>query len=266
MAEYEFGIIGVEPSFKEQSVFIYFNLDLDPDTIDHKNIYLVYLDKKLNANKAVNYNLITHGDFIQLKLDDWAVPNDEYTLLIQPGISSITGVNLDSALIRNFSFKTDVTSKIKILSPSNYQKISNNFTCKWKEIGDTLENNFYLEIDKNNLFNLNPIKTTISSKKKFSTKIKENGQYYLRIRSIKGDEYGYWSDIVTFLIDNKSNNDSDDNDEDSSDDDMLIIDNEEIKILSFPDNGITPSKSFDFVFDEDIDTTDMNIKIIRSDI
>ena len=265
MAEYEFGIISIEPNLKEQSVFVQFNLDLDINTVNYENIYLMSLNTDLNANEGAFFDIIIQNDLLQLKLKNWAIPNNKYTLLIQPGISSVTGITLDSALIRNFVFETDVTSKIDILSPSMYEKVNGkSFTCSWKEQGDKLGNNFYLEIDTTNAFNNNPITTIVNNKNSFTTNILENGQYYLRVRSQKDNMYGYWSDTVTFLIDNNddpNNNDNDNNEDDN--DDILITDNN-INIIGLPDNGITPD-SFQIEFDDNINVSDLSIKIVRSD-
>lgn len=265
MAEYEFGIISIEPSLKEQSVFIQFNLDLDDDTVTYENIYLMSLNTDLNANEGVLYDIVVQNDILQLKLKDWAIPNNKYTLLIQPGISSVTGVTLESALIRNFSFKTDVTSKINILSPSTYEKVTGkSFTCSWEELGNKIENNFYLEIDTTNAFNNNPLKTIVNNKNNFITDILENGQYYLRVRSQKDNMYGYWSDTITFLIDNNDDPNDNDNDNNEDDNDDILITDNNINIISLPDNGITPD-SFQIEFDDNINISNLSVKIVRSD-
>lgn len=276
MAEYDFGVIEIESSLKEQSIFIKFNLDLDEETVTYNNIYLMTLDPTINANRGVKYKIIVDGDLLQLKLEEWAVPNEQYTVLIQPGICSVTGINLEYAVVRNFIFKSDVTSKVSILSPAMYEKVSGkSFSCTWKEQGDHLENNYYLEIDTSNAFDQNVFKTNINGKQGFTTDILENGQYYLRIRSCNKEDYSYWSDTITFIVENKkeendeqtdspNNNQDNDNNNNDSNDDFLIIDNS-LNIISVPENGITP-ETFEFMFNEDIDISNIEINIIRKDL
>ena len=278
MAEYDFGVLEIESSLKEQSIFIKFSLDLDQDTVTYDNIYLMAFDKKNNANRGVKYRIIVEEDVLQLKLEEWAVPNCKYTILIQPGITSVTNVTLEYAIIRNFIFKSDVTSTINILSPATFSKISDKtFTCTWEEIGDKIESNYYLEIDKSNSFNLDPLTTIVKNKESFTTNILEDGQYYLRIRATDKNNYnyGYWSDIITFTIEKPKEDIKPDiptNPDENQDikpekpenDDLIVIE-DDLKIMSVSENGITP-ESFDFMFEDDIDISEIEISITRRDL
>lgn len=122
MAEYEFGITDVIASLKEQSVFVYFTLDLDEETVNPENIILTVRNIDTGKNDIALYDISVFNNIIQLKLNEWAVPNVRYTLIIQPGTKSITGELLNGALIRNFSFKSDVTSKVNLLTPADFEK------------------------------------------------------------------------------------------------------------------------------------------------
>lgn len=275
MSEYEFGITDVVPDLKEQSVFIYFTLDLDEETVNPENIILTVRNIDTGKNDIALYDIKVFNNIIQLKLNEWAVPNTRYSLIIQPGTKSITGELLDGALIRNFSFKSEITSRVNILTPSDFEKISNkNFVCTWKENGDNLINNFYLEVCKNNLFFDLELKTIINNNNKFVTKGLAPGQYFIRIRAQQNDEYGYWSPIKTFIVDKDEDDDIDESIEDSTtedddgngDDGPIIIDenNNNLNIVSTSENGITPL-SFEITFNDDIDISETTIEIIRSD-
>ena len=278
MAEYEFGITDVIASLKEQSVFIHFTLDLDEETVNPDNIILTVRNIDTGKNDIALYDIKVFNNVIQLKLNEWAVPNVRYTLIIQPGTKSITGELLNGALIRNFSFKSDVVSKVNILTPSDFEKIPcKDFTCTWAEIGDSLTHNFYLEICKNQAFFDLVLKTSVFGKRSFTTKELEPGQqYFIRIRAQQDDQYGYWSPLKTFIVSNHNEEDVDDGSESSSednentdndDDGPVIIEDDntnDLIIVSTSENGITPI-SFEITFNEDIDISETKIEVIRSD-
>jgi hypothetical protein len=276
MAEYEFGITDVIASLKEQSVFIYFTLDLDEETVNPDNIILTVRNIDTGKNDIALYDISVFNNIIQLKLNEWAVPNVRYTLIIQPGTKSITGELLNGALIRNFSFKSDVTSKVNLLTPADFEKIPyKDFTCTWEEIGNSLTHNFYLEICKNQAFFNLVLKTSVFGKRSFTTNELEPGQYFIRIRAQQDDEYGYWSPLKTFIVDdNKSedvdsseSNPNDDENTNNDDDGPIIIEDDntnDLIIVSTSENGITPL-SFEITFNEDIDISEAKIEVIRSD-
>lgn len=277
MAEYEFGITDVIASLKEQSVFVYFTLDLDEETVNPENIILTVRDIDTGKNDIALYDISVFNNIIQLKLNEWAVPNVRYTLVIQPGTKSITGELLNGALIRNFSFKSDVTSKVNLLTPADFEKIPyKDFTCTWEEIGNSLTHNFYLEICKNQAFFDLVLKTSVFGKRSFTTNELEPGQYFIRIRAQQDDEYGYWSPLKTFIVDDSNdentdtpvNPDEDNNgNEDLIDDGPVIVEDDntnDLIIVSTSENGITPL-SFEITFNEDIDVSDTKIEVVRSD-
>ncbi len=276
MAEYEFGVTTIIADLKEQSVFIDFSLDLDPSTVSTYNIFLAVRDEN-NKNRVVPFDAIVEENTIQLKLNEWAVPNTTYTLLIQPGISSITEETLDSAVVRNFIFKSEVTSTMEIITPADFEKISDDsFTTTFYESGDNKIARYYLEIAKDNGFVDVVIQTIVKAKYKYTTDKLEIGQYYIRVRAQSGDEYGYWSSTKTFIYeapkkeetDSGDNNGSDVNsgadDNNSNDGSPIIIKDTKLKIVTKPQSGITPA-SFDIIFDEDIDASNLELTVIRSD-
>ena len=269
MAEFEFSITLIEANLKDQSIYIYFTLELDEDSVNPDNIFLAVRNNNTGKNDIVPYDININGNILRLKLNSWAVPNTKYTLLIQSGIKSITDDNLDTAIVRNFMFKSEVTSTIDIISPSDFEEVSNNsFICNWQEIGENKTNKYFLEVSTDNAF-FNPlIQTVIRDKCSFTTSQLKAGQYYIRIRAENNDSYGYWSPTKTFIINNENNVDNPEvnpPDESDKDDDSPIIEKDEsLKIISTNENGITPI-SFDIVFNEDIDMSEAKITIIRSD-
>lgn len=276
MSEYRFDVREITHSLKEQGVRIEFSLDLDEDTINLDNVILAVLDK--GAQRMVPFELLVDGGTLFLKLNEWAVPNQRYTLLIQPGIESITGDMLDHAVMRNFTFPSEVTSEINIKSPGDFERIKEaKFT--WEETGDKKVGSFYLEIAKDSAFYDIVLRANIGEPS-YVTELKENDQYFLRVRAQAGvDSYGHWSDKKTFLLENacncecpdcpgnKDNNNNDTAAGDKPEGPIIIEDDtnpEELKLVTKPENGITPPH-FDFIFDDDIDTTDVTVEIVRSD-
>lgn len=276
MSEYRFDVREISHSLKEQGVRIDFSLDLDEDTINLDNVILAVLDK--GAQRMVPFELLVDGGTLFLKLNEWAVPNQRYTLLIQPGIESITGDKLDHAVMRNFTFPSEVTSEVNIKSPGDFERVKEaKFT--WEESGDKKIGNFYLEIAKDSAF-YDIVLRANTGESSYETELKENGQYFLRVRAQAGvDSYGHWSDKKTFLLentcscecpdcpDNKESTSGDVTTGDKPDGPIVIEDDTDPKVLTLitkPENGITPPY-FDFVFDNDIDITDATVEIVRSD-
>lgn len=276
MSEYRFDVREISHSLKEQGVRIDFSLDLDEDTINLDNVILAVLDK--GAQRMVPFELLVDGGTLFLKLNEWAVPNQRYTLLIQPGIESITGDKLDHAVMRNFTFPSEVTSEVNIKSPGDFERVKEaKFT--WEETGDKKIGSFYLEIAKDSAF-YDIVLRANTGEPSYETELKENGQYFLRIRAQAGvDSYGHWSDKKTFLLentcscecpdcpDNKESTSGDVTTGDKPDGPIVIEDDTDPKLLTLitkPENGITPPH-FDFVFDNDIDITDATVEIVRSD-
>lgn len=215
MANITFSITDFFTSLKNKRIILRCNRDIDSDTVTSQNI--IVLNKTANRYEIVEIDV--DGPHILITLKDWPQPKDEYMLIIQGKIQSIIGEELQSGLIRNFIFDSEVISDIKIIRPSNFERI-NSLKIEWKETGDKLENNYYLEISKENAFYNLEFKTEISGKNEielFDTL--EKGQYYIRIRAQNEEYYGRWSNIVTFLWDNsvKSDTNTEDN-KDSNED------------------------------------------------
>lgn len=207
MAEYRFSILEVRADLMEQSIFIEMTHDVDEDTLSAENIYLIDAATQVMAP----VDIIADGSTVQLKLKNWAVPNQKYTLIVQPTIESIVGQKLKGALLKNIVFESKVVSTIKIVSPYNYKAYKKNINLSWREKTDgARENSFYIEIsDDTNFFNV-IYRTFIDHSyvvdanndylhKATIEPLEKYGQYYVRIRAQKENgEYGKWSDSVTF--------------------------------------------------------------------
>ena len=210
MAHYKFVVLSAETSLKEQSIFINCSLDIDEESINADNLFL--LDNSTKA--AVPFETEVDGRTIQLKLVNWASPNGEYTLFIEKGILSVTEQELESSIIRKLVFKSEVISDVKIRSPFNFEELSGETKITWYETGTkNPEKTYFIQIGKENAFyNIvyesfidltgeeieeeNPEDHIYSAVFK---EIAEAGQYYVRIRAQRKDgQYGSWSKVVTF--------------------------------------------------------------------
>lgn len=209
MAEYNFVVLDVRASFKEQSVFVNFSLDLDEDTISTERIYLLNQETKSIAP----IKTIVDGRTLQIKLLDWAVPNDRYTLIIESGVGSISDEVTDTSLLQDLIFESEVISEVSIINPYNYQIYRNTIDLCWQEISSGKRaNSYYIEISDDTGFHHISRSTFINMESDtpndadndFRYKIslaplKDYGQYYIRMRAQDDhDDYGKWSKVVTF--------------------------------------------------------------------
>lgn len=208
MAEMKFSVLSVVPDLQNQSIFIKCSLDIDPESIDNNNIYV--LNNKTKHIAPIN--VIVDRNIIQLQFREWINPGDEYLVITDTGIESITEVKLDLAMMRRITFKSDVVSEVEILSPINFEVCEGTIELKWKEKSKSkFEKAFYVEIaSDNNFYNIlyriyiDHYKYQEKEKNCYKTLLKEvdeNGQYYIRIRAqrdSKALDYGNWSTSVTF--------------------------------------------------------------------
>lgn len=209
MAEYNFVVLDVRASFKEQSVFVNFSLDLDEDTISTERIYLLNQETKSIAP----IKTIVDGKILQIKLLDWAVPNNRYTLIIESGVGSISDEVTDTSLLMDVIFESEVVSEISIINPYNYQIYRDAIDLCWQEITTGKRtNSYYVEISddtgfhhivRNTLINMEssvPDNVDNDFRYKISlAPITDYGQYYIRVRAQDNqDNYGKWSNVVTF--------------------------------------------------------------------
>lgn len=273
MAEINFSVIAIQASLKEKSVFIECTLDVDEDTVSGSS--LIILNKTTNMVEL--YDATVDGHMIQAKLRNDPQPGDAYTILVQGTIESIVGDKLESALMREFQFESEVTSEVTLLSPANFEKI-HAVKLAWEETGENLTGSFEWQIAKENAFYNIVYSTTVSDVSSIELPDIEPGQYYVRGRAIKNQDYGRWNETSTFLFEapEKTDDAKDASDPDTpeppptspTDDDsdpLIIVEQEEIHIEEKPTNGVTPKESFTFSFSEDIDITNLDIKVYRSD-
>ena len=203
--EQRFQLLEIRRSLKEKLIRLTFSLDIDEETVP-ENIYLM----QERPRKIVPCEIIPNGRIIDVKLKDWPIPNIRYSLVIEPErLLSITEDKLEHMLPIHIEFKSEVTSEIKILSPTNFEEITGDLKVVWQEIGVNPTQKYYLEVSTENVFyNLLThavIDKTIQpeAENKYMAElpsIKLPGQYFIRIRAENEKEYGKWSKVISVVI------------------------------------------------------------------
>lgn len=203
--EYRFQLIKIEASLKDKCVHLTFALDLDEDTVTD-NIWL--MSQKPSA--VVPCDVITDGRTVDLKLNDWPVPEKNYTLVINPGkIKSITDETLETLVPYTVVFHSEVTSTVKILSPDNFAEMddSDDIALEWQETGKELIRKYRVEIASDSSFvniiqkaSIDKAGSTNTSFKAVLPRPESSGQYYIRLRAENDSGYGPWSDTVSIVF------------------------------------------------------------------
>lgn len=206
MAEYRFQVLDIDTDLENKTVCIECSLDVDEDTVV-SNVYLM----QDSPRAIMPCTISVDGKEITLVLQEWPVPNCPYTLIIDDGIRSIVGDEIESALPFHITFSSAVLSKVKLLSPSNFSDIEDgDLAFSWQETGTPCTGKFYVEVGTENVFNNVVFKSVIDKSSDMTAdgiydaiipekKIADPGQYYMRIRAEGSDGYGEWSEIITFV-------------------------------------------------------------------
>ena len=206
MENYRFQLLSVKGDIKNQRVILKFSSDVDEETATADNVYLM----NRTAKAVVPVNIVVNRCFVYLELLKWAVPKEEYSLVIGSGLQNIVEESFEATPPVVFTFESKITSDVKILYPVNHMDLTE-VALKWKEINSDKDaeyvGSFYVEIALENAFYNIVYKTTVDKSTEISadniysvilTELTEDKQYYVRIRAEKDGEYGAWSDTVTF--------------------------------------------------------------------
>lgn len=203
--EQKFQLLSVKPILKDKLIHLIFSLDLDEDTIPD-NVYLM----QEKPRRHVSCETVVSGRTLDLRLKEWPVPNSTYSLIIEPGkIFSITENPLEDFLPIHFSFKSEVTSTVKIISPTNFEEITGDLKVTWQESGANPTLKYYVEVATENIFQNLVFKTAIDktinpdADNKYTfvlSSITEPGQYFIRVRAENNKEYGKWSEVISIVL------------------------------------------------------------------
>ena len=198
----EFALVDMEVNPTEKQIKLFFTGNVDPDTINSDTIAMVHA----KSQKIHRLKFRTSKKVVIITVLDEINPGEEYRLDINKTIKDIVGAKLQSSLIRHVYFNTNIYSNVRILSPANHELVDGTFMCEWQEIlrdkrrKPILE--YRLQIADNINFNPIEIDTVVVNKQRIGfPKLKNQQQYYIRIRVESGNEFGKWSDVATFTYD-----------------------------------------------------------------
>jgi hypothetical protein len=259
----EFRISAINADLKNKSVTIESTFELDPDTVTEANIQLYCKDTR----NDIGFDIKLAGKVITLNLLDWPEPNIDYVISVQK-LKTVLGDELVSGVRRKLVFESSVCSKCEITYPA-YDEVIENLKVAWKEIlpSETSQyvSSYYIEISTESAFHNIVEHTTVIGRTELDISDLKDGQYFVRCRAQKDNEYGLWSDTITFIIGDETAKPGpifDPNNTDENED-IYIPD---INVLSTPTNGTTPETIL-IEFDCDIDPDSIeNIIVLRRQI
>ena len=200
-----FQINSIEASLKEQSLYITLNADVDESTVNDDN--LILMNKASRA--MIPFDISIDRKVIQLKLKRWAEPNSEYILIVEAGIKSLIGVELESSISRKIIFKSEILNGVRILNPINFESMTDieELKVRWEETLPPRKKKKYkryrIEISKDQAFINQAIETYVDvDGESYEMTFNEFslGQFFLRMRVEDNDQYGPWSEIISFTI------------------------------------------------------------------
>ncbi len=241
----EFNIINIYTSLKDKELILEFSFDVEEESVDKSSILLSNKD----TEEIISFNIEIEKNILKLKFMDWPMPNSIYYLKVQNSVKSITGDELKMSLRRDIVFKSEVKSNIRIISPSDYEQLKE-LAIEWEEISEEDKvNNYYIEVARNIIFYDIARRTNVEGKNKIELKDISYGQYYLRVRAQKSEnEYGRWSEPVTFVFGDENKNPGSILDQEKQE----PIYDEDIHLIFKPEDGSSPD-NFILEFNEEID-------------
>lgn len=242
-------ILAADANMQHRTITIELNFDVDPETVTDANIELLSkADRSL-----VDYTSKIDGRVITLTLVRWPIPNFEYILSIR-NLKNVMGEELASGLRRKLIFKSSICSTVRVLYPA-YGEVIADLKATWEEkLADPSHayvRAYRVEVSKENAFYTLERHTEVTGTEEVDLQDLKDGQYYIRVRAQKGEEFGPWSEVVTFLVGDIPAEPEPifDSGEEEDDDDIYVPD---IKIVSVSEDGVT-GESILIEFDCEID-------------
>lgn len=266
--------MAVETSLKDQCIYVHFNKEVDTDTIDVKN-FTVAAQESTTASLPLT-ELTVSDDLKTVKISflDTPLVNTRYIIVVQNTVKDLEGHFLEQSLFRELYFNSTVTSTIQLLAPVNFEIITVK-TFSWKEVGDTLINSYRIQISTDTAFNNIQVNSLVTQSGITFGKELSKGQYYYRVRAEQDNNFGSWSEIRTFLIQENGEYEgeaADSTSETQKEESTVVIEDlvkdikdDALHLIGYPENGKTGT-AFDFVFEEDLDITDIKVTIVRRDL
>lgn len=265
----DFSVLQINTVLAKKQIEIITNKYIDKNNYD--NILITIIDRKNKTQILFDYEIIETNLIITFK--ECPKPNIDYIIAIE-NLQSITEEKLDNNIKKRISFKSNVLSTVKILSPNMFEEVKD-LNIKIKEIAEKEEyliNSFHCEIATDNAF-FNITNKFDINKDNITISLKDNGQYFLRIRSQQDENnFSEWSESISFIYGSKKERPNETID---IPDIEVDIDNEEpeiditdfFEIIEYPDQGITPEEGLIIAFNNKINDLSVDeIIITRKDV
>ena len=285
----EFNLLSIQSVAAEKFIDLTFNFDIRSDSVKGDSIIVT----RVRDDNHIPFRFTVKNDLIRLEFDDWFSPNEEYFVIINKEIENIIGYRLLHTVRRRLIFKSEITNKVKIVSPYMHEKIQSlSFVLEDSE--EVPFGNYYVELAVENKF-YNTVYHSEIAQTEFTFVIHPDlppGQYYARARAQRGEQYGPWSNIATFIYKEEPEPEfpidplGGDKEAPGAFEDFYnakvellgqeILDDQaaeeieveqDLEILAYPQNGITPENNqFIFEFDRPLDPTSIDsVIVIRKD-
>lgn len=200
--EHRIQVLSVRTNLKNRTITLTCSSDIDEDTVSAETIYL----SRHSSEGIVPLIYECDQHQIIMTLDVAPVVNEEYNLVVTKGVESIVGEPLEPVKDLKIVFESEVVTSVNIISPDNFATVKNDIDISWSEIGDEDKktNIYQLQIGtEKSFFNIivdSILDRTTNTDLKTTINIQKPGQYFMRMRAIKDDDYGVWSKVQTFTI------------------------------------------------------------------
>lgn len=285
----EFNLLSIRSDAAEKWLDLTFNFDIRPDSVKGDSLIVT----RIRDDKHIPFRYTVRNDLIRLEFDDWFSPNEEYFVIVNKEIQNIVGHRLLHTVRRRLVFKSEITNKVRIVSPYMHEKIQSlSFVLEDSE--EIPFGNYYVELAIENKF-YNTVYRSEIAETEFTFVIQPDlppGQYYVRARAQKNGEYGPWSNIATFIYKEEPEPEfpidpvGGDKEAPGAFEDFYnakaeilgpeILDEQaaedieveqDLEILTYPQNGVTPENNqFIFEFDRPLDPDLIDsVVVIRKD-
>lgn len=248
-----------------EEIVLTFTLDIDDETVNSSTIYITESKSGLQPIlMSSENNFDVDGRVVKLHYKNLEV-NTPYEIHVTHGIHSIIGDELEVEFVKQFELASSIDSIIEILSPADYENVDT-LNLRIKETAGAskkLFNSFQVQVSSDVNFLDVILDTNLDGKSEAEfSDLKQEKQYFLRVRAYDGESFGNWSAPVTFTRVKKT--DAPPNGgapKDTEDDDWIPDVIEDMELVAMPENGVTPH-SFIFEFDSELDGD----KLKKSDI
>lgn len=192
----EFCVTSIFTDLSQKKIVIETNFKIDPASVNYENVKLVNTENGVQQN----YRLTVEEKNVILIFNEYPSLSTTY-LLIVSNLVDVLKRTLNSSVSKEIVFVSDVKEKVQIVKPVHNEALKiNPIEIEIDAISEEKEEgiNYRFEISSDVAF-FNIVNSIVSSDTKVSVKLSD-GQYYLRARAERQDEWGDWSGVISFVV------------------------------------------------------------------